>query len=151
MVYFIWFYKPLELLPSISDFYVIADINEMEKSFHRMSLVFFFLISFLGIIFIVILGSLIYEEIVLFTKPIIAVNARLKSKESVSKLAGSRMGFLYVGYIYSLTFEVDNGDEIDFVVIPKYYMTIIEGNKGNLKYKQGRLNRFICFDLTSID
>ena len=149
MVYFKCFYKPLELLPSNLD--EIAHANKLLKSINNEMLMFFFIGSFLAILLIVIITTIIYEQIVLFTKPIITVNARLKSKESVMHMSGSRMGSLYSGYNYSLTFEMDNGAEMTFGVIPKYYWTIIEGNRGILKYKQGRFNRFICFNFTSID
>jgi hypothetical protein len=149
MVYFMYFYKPLELLPADLDEF--AHVNEILKSINHDDLMFFFIGSFLGVIIILIIITIIYEQIVLLTKPIIDVNARLKSKESAMQLSGSHMGSSYIGYNYSLTFETDNGVEMTLAVIPKYYWTIIEGNRGILKYKQGRVNRFICFDLTSID
>ncbi|MBU3130352.1 DUF2500 family protein [Clostridium tagluense] len=150
IVYFTCFYKPLELLTSNLDMPEIASVNETLKSISRDDIMFFFIGSFLGVVFTLMIVTLVYEEIVLCTKPIIAVNARLKSKESVMQMSGSYMGFSSVGYKYNLIFETDNEVEMIFVVIPKYYATIIEGNKGILKYKQGRLNRFIGFDLTSI-
>lgn len=151
MIYFTCFYKPLELLTSNLDMSIIAEGNEILRSINRDNIMFFCMYSFLGVVAIFLLGIFIYEELVLFTKPIIAVKARLKSKDSVIQMSGDYKGFSSVGYTYSLTFEVDNGIEINFIVIPKYYATIIEGNKGLLKYKQGRVKRFVGFNLTSID
>ncbi|MBU3146295.1 DUF2500 family protein [Clostridium sp. CF012] len=151
MVYFTCFYKPLELIASNLDIPEIASANEILKSINRDDIMFFFIFSFLGVVAILLIVTFIYQEIVLCTKPIIAVNARLKSKESVMQMSGDYMGFSSVGYNYKLIFETDNEVEMVFVVVPKYYATIMEGNKGILKYKQGRLNRFIGFDLKSID
>lgn len=128
MVYFTCFYKPLELLTSNLD--EIVHANELLKSINHDKLMFFFIGSFLGAILILMIITIIYEQIVLFTKPIIAVNARLKSKESVMQMSGSHRGSSYIGYDYSLTFEIDNGVEMTFGVMPKYYWTIIEGNRG---------------------
>ena len=148
MVYFTWFYKPLGLMADNVD--EIVPINGLLKSMNRDNIMFFLIGSFLGIILILVIITIIYEQIVLLTKPIIAVNARLKSKESVMHMAGDHRGSSYIGYNYNLTFEIDNGVEMTFAVVPKNYWTILEGNRGMLKYRQGRFNRFVCFDLTSI-
>src|SRR4029079_11841176 len=79
MVYFTCFYKPLELLPS--NLGEIAHTNEITKSINHDTIVFFLISSFLGVILILMITTIIYEQIVLLTKPIIAVNARLRSKE----------------------------------------------------------------------
>lgn len=86
----------------------------------------------------------------MYTTPIIAVKARLKSKGSDMEMYGDHRGFSHVGFNYSLTFEIENGVELNFRVVPKYYMTIIEGNSGILKYKQGVYKRFIGFDVKQI-
>jgi len=153
-VYFIHFYEPAEYLnprPGYEIINEIKELNELCKSMKREEIIFFLVISLLVCFFVSMVISVIYEEIVMYTKPIITVKAKLKSKEADMRIAGSYTGFSAVGFIYSLIFEMDNGEEISFAVVPKYYATIIEGNKGNLKYKQGLYNRFIDFELTEIE
>lgn len=151
VVYFMCFYEPVEYLKPIPGFEIINQANETLKSLKRQEIIFFFVISLLFCFLISMVISFIYEEIIMHTKPIITVKARLKSKEADMRIAGSYTGFSAVGFIYSLIFEMDNGEEISFAVVPKYYATIIEGNKGILKYKQGTYNRFVDFELTEIE
>jgi ABC-type uncharacterized transport system fused permease/ATPase subunit len=150
-VYFMCFYKPVEYLNPIPGYEAINEINELYKSMKREEIIFVLVISFLFCFLVSMVISVIYEEIVMYTKPIITVKAKLKSKEVDMKISGNYRGYSSVGFIYSLTFELDNREEISFFVIPKYYATIIEGNKGNLKYKQGSFNRFVDFELTEIE
>jgi len=151
IVYFTCFYKPLELANNDLNLPLIASGNEIIKSINRDNIMFFFIGSFLGVVLILMITIIIYAQIVLCTKPIIEVNARLKSKESVMQMNGDHRGFSNIGYAYSLTFEVENGALITFHVCPKYYWTIIEGNRGILKYKQGRVKNFKDFYFTSMD
>ncbi|MGK0467900.1 DUF2500 family protein [Clostridium sp.] len=149
IVYFTFFYKPLELLyPNVG---IIVNTNKTLKSINRDNIMFFFIFSLLGVVIFLMITTIIYDQILLCTKPIIEVNARLKSKELVMQRSGDYLGFSNIGYTYSLTFEVDNGDLVTFPVYPKYYYTIIERNRGGLKYKQGRVKKFEGFDFTSID
>jgi len=150
-VYFMCFYEPVEYLKPIPGFEIINQANETLKSLKRQEIIFFFVISLLFCFLVSMIISFIYEEIIMHTKPIITVKAKLKSKEVDMKISGDYTGFSSVGFIYSLTFKLDNEEEISFFVIPKYYATIIEGNKGILKYKQGSFNRFIDFELTEIE
>lgn len=150
-VYFMCFYKPVEYLNPIPGYEAINEINELYKSMKREEIIFVLVISLLFCFLVSMVISIIYEEIIMYTKPIITVKARLKSKEADMRIAGNYTGFSAVGFIYSLIFEMDNEEEISFAVVPKYYATIIEGNKGMLKYKQGTYNRFIGFELTEIE
>ncbi len=151
IVYFTCFYKPLELANNDINIDIIESSNEIMKSMRRDEIMFFFIFSLLGVILTLMILTIIYDQIVLCTKPVIEVNARLKSKESVIQMNGDHRGFSNIGYSYNLTFEVENEALITFPVYPKYYWTIIEGNRGTLKYKQGKVKVFKGFDFTSID
>ncbi len=139
------FYEPFEPEP------IYGQANELFKSIERENLIFFLILAFLICFLVSMFISLLYDEIVLYSTPIVAVNARLKSKESVMEMHGNHRGFSHVGFNYNLIFEIENGVNINFRVTPKYYMTIIEGNKGILKYKQGVSKRFIGFDIKQIE
>jgi len=132
---------------------LIADVNETIKSINRQNIIFFFIFAFIICLAFSIFALIIYEEIVFLTKPIIAVNAKLKIKECETKIGG-RFIDPRVGYsasnAYRLTFETDNGSEIKFPVGPKQYMFICEGNKGILMYKQAACKRFVSFDIQEI-
>jgi hypothetical protein len=145
-----YFYKPYELIDEGVYNYIISDTNELLRSMHREDMIFFFRISFFFCLLGSIVISLIYEEIVMYAKPVIIANARLKSKELVTTSNGGYKGISY-GYSYYLTFEIDNGTEIRFPVGIKYYTIILEGNKGILKYRQGAYNRFSSFYITEIE
>lgn len=129
---------------------VYGSVNVYIKSLDRWDIIFFTLVPFEISLVTSIIILLIYAEIELYTKPIISVNATLKSKTAVMKVSGDHKGFSSVGYDYKLTFETDDGTEMVFPVLPMHYMTIIEGNKGVLKYKQGVYTRFVGFDIMEV-
>jgi hypothetical protein len=145
MTYLMNFYEPFEPDP------IYGQANELLMSIERDNLIFFLILAFLLCFLASMFISLISYEIVLYTTPVIEANAKLKSKKSVMEMHGNHKGFSHIGFNYSLTFEIENGIEMNFRVIPKYYTTIIEGNKGILKYKQGIYKRFIGFDIKEIE
>jgi hypothetical protein len=157
IIYFKYYYKPLKLM-DISGFEgeggfydSLVETNKLFKTMNREDILFFCIISLFMCLAVSIVISLIHEEIVLYRKPIISVNARLKLKDSVMRMCGDYTGFSAAGYNYNLTFETDDGIEMNFPVIPKQYMIVCEGNKGILKYKQGVFNRFVSFDIKEIE
>ncbi|MCB2312972.1 DUF2500 domain-containing protein [Clostridium tagluense] len=143
LVYFVFFYEKFVN--------IYGEYTELLKSMYYDEQVNLSIESFAVCLVAAIFIALIYEEIVLYTKPIISVNTRLKSKESVFHSCKNNMGFSSVVYNYTLTFEADNGVELSFIVTPKHYMIIFEGNKGILNYKQGISNSFISFHITAIE
>jgi hypothetical protein len=143
LVYFAFFYEKFVN--------IYREYNEWLKSMYYEEQVILSISSFAVCLVSAIFIALIYEEIVLYTKPIISVNTRLKSKESVFHSCKNNMGFSSVVYDYTLIFEANNGVELSFIVTPKHYMIIFEGNKGILNYKQGISNRFISFDIKAIE
>ncbi len=52
---------------------------------------------------------------------------------------------------YKLTFELENGDEMSFPVDDRHYVTILEGNKGIMKYKEGIVRQYVGFYVTEIE
>lgn len=146
LIYMIKFYKPFKPV------YNYEDLNKTLKSIHIESNIFFFIISFMACIIISIIFLLILQEIQFLTQPIIPVYARLKSKGSTMEARGSHTGSFSVGFSYKLTFELEDGRDISFRVIPKHYAINMEGNKGILKYKQrGAFVRFVDFDIKEIE
>ncbi len=149
-VYFKWFYKPIGRIHS-SDTSRVVRINQTLESIDKKMLTSFFIISFLLCFTASILILIVLEEIRLYNAPIIEVNAKLLSKVATTSISGgSRFGTSYVSSLYKLNFEIENGEKLSFRVSPKNYCIVLEGNKGTLKYKEGRINRFVGFDLKEI-
>lgn len=142
LIYFTSFYEPFKP--------IYGQANESVKSFEQKSLILFFILGFLLCLLVSLLISIVYNEISIYISPVMIVNARLKSKEADMAIYGNYRGFSNVGFNYSLTFETEDGNEISFRVQPKHYATIIEGNIGILKYKQGIYKRFASFDIKQV-
>lgn len=142
VIYFSHFYKPFKP--------IYGEVNELVKSIERDNMIYTLMLAFLFCFMASLVISIIINEIIIYNKPVITVSARLKLKESAMQMQGDYRGFSYIGYKYNLTFETASGVNINFGVAPKYYMTLIEGNKGILKYKQGTTKRFIGFDIQEI-
>lgn len=151
-VYFIWFYKPYGIMYSDNHMAVLEGINHTIKSINRTNMVFFLIFSFLVSVFVSIIILRIHEEVIYYAQSIIEVEARLKLQKAYTRMNISpKFGITTVSTSYKLVFEVGNGNEMIFHVTPKHYVTILEGNKGILKYKEGRINRYIGFDIKEIE
>nr|WP_276575905.1 DUF2500 family protein [Oceanirhabdus seepicola] len=112
---------------------------------NRDNLIFFSIFSFIICIFVSYI-------ILIFITPVTEVNAKLKSKKCDSKINVSlKGGGAYRVNTYKLTFELDNGDEMSFPVYDKHYVTILEGNKGIMKYKKGLVNRYVGFYVKEVE
>jgi hypothetical protein len=151
MIYFLYFYKPIEPISKGTNNSAIINTNEIIMSVNRSNLIFFLVISLMLCFLTSLFISILFNEIVLYFKPTFTVYAKLKSKEAVMSTSGNHRGFSYVGYNYILNFELDDGSELAFQVLPKHYMTILEGNKGIVKYNEAIVKRFIGFDLKEIE
>jgi hypothetical protein len=83
MIYLMNFYEPFEPEP------IYGHANEIFMSIERDNLMFLLILAFLACFLASMFISLISYEIVLYTTPVIAVNAKLKSKESVIEMHGN--------------------------------------------------------------
>jgi hypothetical protein len=145
-IYFIKFYEPFEPIQGIDN-----STNEMFKSWHNYEIKSFLIISILVCIVVSLIILIVYNEIEFYFKPVKEINARLKSKEMTMGGSVSPGGNSYYGYTYRLVFETEEGEEMSFMVLPVNYMTVFQGNIGILKYKKGITDRFVGFDITSIE
>lgn len=143
VIYFMCFYKPFKP--------VYGDSNELVKSIEQEQVIITLILIFGLCIIVSLIILIIYNEIEFYNKPIITVSARLVSKELAKQIQGDHRGFSNIGYAYKLTFKTESGVDMDFQVSQKHYFTILEGNKGVLKYKQGISIRFIGFDIQKIE
>lgn len=151
LVYFVWIYEPLEYIDDYGNISEITRVNEIIECMNQDSKLFFVIASFLVCLSISIIIVRICEEIELYNQPIKEVSATLKSKEVYTRIgAGSRIGISYVHNCYKLEFESDNGIDFNFFVTSKQYFSILKGNKGVLKYKEGRSSRYIGFEIKQI-
>lgn len=154
-VYILCFYKPHDLLPEKlyngeKDQWAI-ELNEMYKSWNHDEIVHFCLTAFLCCLIVSMLILTVYNEIEFYIKPVITVEARLKSKDTNVSMAGNTRGVSVPRLEYYLTFETVDSVEMIFEVGPEHYMTLFEGNRGILKYKKGMIERFTGFDITAIE
>jgi hypothetical protein len=154
-IYFLHFHKPHELLPEKlyngeADQWAIEK-NIMYKSWDHDEIVNFCILAFMVCLIVSLIIVIVYSEIEYYIKPVITVEAVLKSKETNGSMAGDPRSGSVPSYRYYLIFETDEGVEMVFPVGPQHYVTLFEGNKGILKYKKGITERFVGFDITAIE
>jgi heme/copper-type cytochrome/quinol oxidase subunit 2 len=142
-IYFVGYYEPFQP--------IYGEYNERFKSSRRESMILSFIVG-LNVCFAASLVlSLIYDEILLYIKPVITVSARVISKDYFYGMDGNPRNTPNVTSKYKLTFELENGIELKLPVTPYEYMMYFEANKGVLKYKEASLKRFISFELKEIE
>jgi len=142
-IYFVGYYEPFQP--------IYGENNEWFKSSRSETMILSFILG-LNICIAVSLGlSIIYDEILLYIKPVITVGAKVISKDYFYGMDGNPRGTHSVTSKYKLTFELENGAILRLPVTHCEYMMYFEGNKGILKYKEASLKRFISFELKEIE
>lgn len=155
-IYLKFYYSPVKTIEipvgqgESSSYSTLIEANQLLKNENRDEVITFLVVSLFISFSISILISLLIEEIVFSLIPVSEAQASLISKETSMKISGDYRGFSAVGYNYVLVFEIDSGEKMKFPVNVKQYAIVCEGNKGVLKYKNGKLNRFVGFEIKSI-
>lgn len=142
-IYFVGYYEPFQPIYGVH--------NEWYKSSRRESMILSFIVGFSVCLAASLVLSLIYDEILLYVKPVITVSAKVISKDYFYGMEGNPRNTPNVTSMYKLTFELENGAILGLPVTHYEYMMYFEGNKGILKYKEASLNRFIGFELKEIE
>lgn len=144
-VYFLWFHNPQEVLPDPSGVCGFEEVNKFINDSNTRKLIYFMGISF----------GLCYAAAISILRgaaPVVKVRGKLLSKKFERTMGiVSRSCNPVMIDLYSLTFQLENGEEKTFEVTENHYMTILEGNKGIVTYKRGIEEIYIGFYITEVE
>lgn len=144
-IYFKIIYEPFEKVANPESLKRIDELNRSLVDSHNRSI-------FAFLVFTLMICYLISYYMKIEITPITEVQAKLILKEEGIVVRGrSGAGCIGILKVYKLTFQLENGEKIGMNVSDSDYMTVLEGNKGIMRYKKGVVNTFEGFYVTEIE